>query len=1067
MPLPKIADSPAPGPEVLATPALQTLELVVRHSPDFIGVSDTAGKLIFVNEAATRLMDSSSEEMTSFSWEDLFVQDERFFLKEVVLPTVLRAAKWEGELSFLHPKTGLPIPVLFNVFRLDDPQTGKPVNFATITRDLTQQKLQEALFLDARRRVESVLTATEVGTWEYDIVADQVWADANLARMFGVTSEDAEGGSLEAYLKAIHPEDRSHVEASVGAVLREGTKFVSEYRLLQKDGSYRSVIARGSVERDEHGKPLRLPGVILDVTERMQAESDRRELTAELERQRRTMEAMLTSITDFVYSFDRQGRFVFVNKPLLDLWGVDLNSAVGKTFFDLGYPDDLAGTLQRQIQQVFDTKLPLTDRTPYISATGTGGFYEYIFSPVFSAEGEVEFVAGSTRDVTRDQMAINVLQQSETVFRQLADSMPQIVWSALPDGTLDYYNKRWFEFIGTDGSDKEQAEWSRHLHAEDLPGVAARWSEALAAGNPYNAEFRVRRADGEFRWFLVRALPALDAEGVISRWYGTCTDVHEQRALQGKLERSEVLFRQLADTIPQLAWMARPDGWIFWYNHRWHEYTGTTPEQMDGWGWKDVHDPETLPQVLTEWQQCIDSGQPFDMTFPIRGADGIFRPFLTRAMPFRDETGAIALWFGSNTDVSEQKRIEEERNGLLASERAARNLAEHASRMKDEFLATLSHEIRSPLNAIFGWTQILREEIPDAKTLAMGLEVIDRNVRLQTQLIEDLLDMSRIISGKLRLDVQQLQPDACIKAAIETVMPAAYAKDIRVEQILDPQAGPMTGDPARVQQIVWNLLSNAIKFTPKGGKVQVTLQRINSHLELSVADSGEGIIPEFLPHVFDRFRQADAAMNRKHGGLGLGLAIVKQLVELHGGTIRVHSAGTGKGATFTVDLPLQAAQMSSEAGERTHPEVSAFPPHFRKNTDLQGIHVLVVDDEQDARELVKRILIDCQAEVTIAPSASAALRLIPNLRPHLVLSDIGMPDMDGYEFLRRLRKLETREGGDTVAVALTAFARAEDRIKALQVGFLSHVSKPVEPTELVATIAAAVRQSQRRSPEWS
>ncbi|MDI1310887.1 PAS domain-containing protein [Prosthecobacter sp.] len=932
---------------------------------------------------------------------------------------------------------------------------------AIATHEL-QMMEQERLLQEARRRMESVLVATEVGTWEYDIVANRVWADANLARMFGVSEEEAEGGRLGAYLAAVHPEDIGQLEGSIGAALRKGSKFVSEYRLRQQDGTYRSVIARGKVERDERGKPLRMPGVVVDVTERVEAESDRLKLQTELDRQRRTMEAMLSSITDFVYSFDHDGRFIFVNKPLLDLWGLELKDAVGKNFFDLYYPDELAGTLQRQIQQVFDTRLPVTDRTPYTSSAGVVGFYEYIFSPVFSSGGEVESVAGSTRDVTRDQNALTVLQQNEAVFRQLADSMPQIVWSALPDGALDYYNQRWFEFIGAKSGDKEKAEWSLHIHEEDLPKVAVLWTEALAAGTPYAAEFRVRRADGEFRWFLVRALPLRDAEGVISRWYGTCTDIHEQRDLQARLERSEVLFRQLADTMPQLAWMARPDGWIFWYNRRWYEYTGTTQEEMEGWGWQEVNDPETLPSVVSEWQKCIENGQPFDMTFPLRGADGVFRPFLSRAMPHRDATGAIVLWFGSNTDVSEQKRRDEERTELLASERAARTQAEHASRMKDEFLATLSHEIRSPLNAIFGWTQILREEVPDAETLATGLEVIDRNVRMQTQLIEDLLDMSRIISGKLRLDVQQLHPATCIKAAIETVMPAATAKDIRVEQILDPQAGPMTGDPSRMQQIVWNLLSNAIKFTPKGGKVLVTLQRVNSHLELSVCDSGEGISAEFLPHVFDRFRQADAAMNRKHGGLGLGLAIVKQLVELHGGTIRVHSAGAGKGATFTVDLPLQAVSMTSEGVERMHPQSSNAHPHFRKNTDLLGIKVLVVDDEDDARELVRRILRDCEAEVSVAASASEALDLIPTLRPDLILSDIGMPNMDGYEFLRRLRKLDASQGGETVAVALTAFARAEDRIKALQVGFLSHVSKPVEPTELVATISAVARQSRRR-----
>lgn len=1048
-----------PGSKVLSTPVLRQLDLVVRHSPDFIGVSDLEGRPVFVNEAAQRMMGSTWDEMIATPVIEYFVPEEREFVSEVVLPTVLREGRWEGELTFGHLKTGRRIPVLYNVFRLDDPETGEPVHVATITRDLTLQKQQETELQEARRRVEAVLIATEVGTWSFAIQEDRVWADPNLKSLFGVTAAEAAGGKLEAYLRAMHPEDRPRVEAEIGQALEAGAKFVSEYRLRQADGSCRNVIARGKIERDAQGCPVHMHGVILDVTERVAAESRRLELSTELETQRRVTEAMMSSLPDFLYAFDREGRFVFVNKPLLDLWALKLEEAVGKNFFDLKYPDELAARLQRQIQQVIDTREGLSDRTPYTGASGVLGFYEYIFSPVFGADGSVEFVAGSTRDVTKDQRALDVLQESEAVFRRLADTMPQIVWTATPDGKLDYYNLRWFEYIAVERG-KEEARWDLHVHPEDLPRAGELWAEALRVGTPYTTEFRVRRGDGEFRWFLVRALPQYEAEGNIVHWYGTCTDIHEQRELQVKLERSEKQFRQLADTIPQLAWMARPDGGVAWYNQRWHEYTGTTPEEMEGWGWQSVQHPDALEDVVKEWRASIATGQPFDMTFPIRGADGVFRPFLTRAMPFRDENGEIVLWFGSNTDVSEQKRIVQERDELLASERSARSMAEHASRMKDEFLATLSHEIRSPLSAIFGWTQVLRDGIPDAETLATGLDVIDRNVRLQTQLIEDLLDMSRIISGKLRLDVQQILPAPCVEAAADTVMAAAQAKGIKVERVLDPRAGPISGDPARLQQVVWNLLSNAIKFTPRGGKVQVVLQRVNSHIELSVADSGEGISAEFLPHVFDRFRQEDAAMNRRHGGLGLGLAIVKQLVELHGGTIGVGSAGTGKGATFTVKIPLRVAHESMPDSGRTHPRSPNAPMPYRSNADLKGIKVLVVDDERDAREMVKRILVDCQAEVTIAPSGAEALKMIPQVRPQVLLSDIGMPDMDGYEFLRRLRATNAEEGGRTPAVALTAFARSEDRTKALQAGFLSHVSKPVEPVELVATIAAVARQAQ-------
>jgi len=338
--------------------------------------------------------------------------------------------------------------------------------------------------------------------------------------------------------------------------------------------------------------------------------------------------------------------------------------------------------------------------------------------------------------------------------------------------------------------------------------------------------------------------------------------------------------------------------------------------------------------------------------------------------------------------------------------------------------------------------------------LQQGLETIERNARMQTQLIEDLLDMSRITSGKLRLDVQSVDPASFIEAAIETVMPAANSKEIRIEKVLDTRCGPVSGDANRLQQVVWNLLSNAIKFTPKGGRVQVLLERINSHLEISVADTGQGIAADFLPHVFDRFRQEDSSTSRRYSGLGLGLAIVKQLVELHGGTVRVKSDGDNHGATFIVSLPIKVTRTFTDE-IRLHPKAAArTAPIDCETTHLAGLKILVVDDEPDARLLLKRVLEDCKAEVFIAGSAAEAIQIIKANRPDVLVSDIGMADVDGYEFLRRVRSLSPKEGPHIPAIALTAFARTEDRTRALLAGFLAHVSKPVEPSELIATIAA-------------
>jgi signal transduction histidine kinase/ActR/RegA family two-component response regulator len=401
------------------------------------------------------------------------------------------------------------------------------------------------------------------------------------------------------------------------------------------------------------------------------------------------------------------------------------------------------------------------------------------------------------------------------------------------------------------------------------------------------------------------------------------------------------------------------------------------------------------------------------------------------------------------------------------TERAARTEAERAGRIKDEFLATLSHELRTPLHAILGWTQIMRKNTDMPSRMAEGLVVIERNARSQAQIISDLLDMSSIISGKVRLDVQRADLASIVEAAVDTVRPAADAKGIRLHVVLDPLARPVRGDPNRLQQIFWNLLTNSVKFTPKAGRVSVSLERVNSHLEVNFADNGEGIDAAFLPHVFDRFRQADSAPDRRHGGLGLGLSIVKQLVELHGGTVSVKSAGKGMGSTFRVVLPLMALiDDSLVTATSHHPAESVYrePVADVPATSLRGFRVLVVDDEPDARALIRHLLEECDATVSTAGSADEALTILASHPPDLLISDIGMPGEDGYRLIMRVRAL-----GDSrskiPAIALTAYARVADRVKAIEAGYQMHLAKPVEPVELIAMVASWRRQSARTYPQ--
>ncbi|HEY0005039.1 MAG TPA: ATP-binding protein, partial [Pyrinomonadaceae bacterium] len=401
---------------------------------------------------------------------------------------------------------------------------------------------------------------------------------------------------------------------------------------------------------------------------------------------------------------------------------------------------------------------------------------------------------------------------------------------------------------------------------------------------------------------------------------------------------------------------------------------------------------------------------------------------------------------------------------LLEHESRARAVAEESNRMKDEFLATVSHELRTPLTSILGWSNMLSTGLLDEATARVALETIERNARAQAQIIDDILDVSRIITGKLILDVKPVELGPVIEAAINAVRPAANAKSIQLETLFDTGVGPVPGDASRLQQVVWNLLSNAVKFTPRGGRVLVSLRQTPNNIEISVSDTGPGISPEFLPFVFERFRQADSTTTRRHGGLGLGLAIVRHMVELHGGTVQAESKSEGEGANFTVKLPLACAvpdALSAEAATREGATDLSSP--WSNRSLLEGVHVLLVDDDQDTLTVLSAILERRLMKVTAVNSANAAIEALESSRPHILVADIGMPEIDGYELIRRIRTLSSEQGGNIPAVALTAYAREDDRQRSLDAGYQQHLSKPVDPSELLATISLLTKRSGKIS----
>ena len=542
---------------------------------------------------------------------------------------------------------------------------------------------------------------------------------------------------------------------------------------------------------------------------------------------------------------------------------------------------------------------------------------------------------------------------------------------------------------------------------------------------------------------------------------------------------NDAALRWMNDLSAQGIFLTDAELTIQWWNHWLETRSGRAAAEMIGRNLLDSY-PELAERGLDRYYKDALEGQ-------IRLLSQRLHHYLLPMTPQGDETSFTMMQqsariaplieddrvIGTITvidDVTERISREEQLMRLLNREQAARREAEMANRAKDQFLATVSHELRTPLNAISGWIQILLKREVDRQFLAHALEVVDRNVRMQTKIIEDILDVSRIITGKLSLSITKVNLAPVIEAALDSVLLAADAKGIRLEWELDPDAGPVSGDPGRLQQVVWNLVSNAIKFTPKGGVVNVRLARVDSFAEITVSDTGQGISGEFLPHVFERFLQADSTSTRKHGGLGLGLAIVRHLVEMHGGTVSAASEGEGRGATFTLRLPLTAVRASGDLLPQSNDQIpessieSVFTNRSKATGDLKldGLRVLIVDDDADARELIEVILLQFGAETKVAKSAREALEVLEDWKPDAIVSDVGMPYEDGYTLIQQVRALDPERGGLIPAIALTGYGRPQDRLQLLAAGYQVHLSKPVELMQLVDSIAEITSRDKKK-----
>ncbi len=510
-----------------------------------------------------------------------------------------------------------------------------------------------------------------------------------------------------------------------------------------------------------------------------------------------------------------------------------------------------------------------------------------------------------------------------------------------------------------------------------------------------------------------------------------------------RFPRELEILRQLADALPQIVWITRPDGRHLYYNRRWYEYTGLPVDRGIDEKWDDLFHPDDLERANHSWTEALRSGEPYNIEFRFRRAgDGVYRWFLGRAVPHRDAQDQITNWFGTCTDIHEQKLVE------LAL-REARDEMRDENIRKDQFLATVSHELRTPLNAIVGWTRLMQEDLLSPAERTEAVQSIMRNAEAQAHLIEDVLDISRIINQKLHLEREVRALSEIVLDAVNAVRPSADAKEIALTVSTDAAGLLVRADARRLQQVILNLLANAVKFTPKNGRISVRIGPRDSKAAVEITDTGKGISADLLPHIFERFRQGDSSSTRQHGGLGLGLAIAQQLVAMHHGTIEAESPGENLGSRFTILLPVVALENNTGAAEK----------YFAPENDpvatqaLRGLHILVVDDEKTVRDLLKLALTKCGATISAAPSVAEALASIEKRRPDVIVTDIAMPGVDGYEFIRTVRTLTAPERERIPVIALTAFASAQDQKRALELGFDQHLAKPVDPLHLIETIA--------------
>ncbi|AFZ03826.1 response regulator [Calothrix sp. PCC 6303] len=913
-------------------------------------------------------------------------------------------------------------------------------------RELAERQRAEEVLRDKEEKLRLALEASQMVTWDWNILTNEIQWSGSETMLLELVSYDL-------WFSRLFPEDRDRVLDAINAAITTGVDYDMEFRMIYPDDSIRWKLSQGKVFYNSTGQPTRMTGINLDITDRKRSEAEIRQSEYQVRR-------ILNNLFSFVGVMTPDGVLVEANRTALEAAALSPSDVLGKPFPDTywwSYSPEIQAQLALAIQQAAAGEIVRYDVEVRL---GEGKFIviDFFLAPLFDDTGRVEYLIPSGIDITDRKLAQEALQKSEEFKNRVLESSSDCIKVLDMEGRLLYVNAGGMCLLEIDDlTPFLNTEWLCFWQDEYRQAATAAITQAKR-GETAKFQGFCPTAKGTPKWWDVVVSPIRDSAGQVIQLLSVSRDMTEQKQAQASLQEQTKLLQVILSSIGDGLIAANQQGELTIFNEAAHSIFGSLLNEIPPNEWASTYglflpDQKTLfPQDEFPLIKALQGETVTDVEVFICNQQELEGRWISaNGYPLSDGSDDIKGGIVVFRDITERKRSEIERDRILQLEQAARTEAERANRVKDEFLAVLSHELRSPLNPILGWTKLLQTRQFDADQTAKALATIERNAKLQTELIDDLLDIAKILRGKLNLNVAPVNLKLIIEAALDTVSTAATAKSILIEARVPP-IGQVLGDATRLQQVIWNLISNAIKFTPSGGRIDIRLQNVDDHAQLTFTDTGKGINPDFIPHIFEAFRQEDFSVTRKHGGLGLGLAIVYSLVELHGGTISAASLGEGQGATFTVRLPLLKDD-SQQIDELLEQE-----------PDLTGIKILTVDDDQDSRELLTVLLMQYGAEVTALTSAQDVLSTLESsFQPDVLVSDIGMPDMDGYTLIRRIRALAPQQGGKVPAIALTSYARETDQQQALAAGFQRHIAKPIDPHQLAQAIVLVLCNSKNTS----